>query len=105
GRRQLLQPRLADPAVVARRVEGALACVLGPEVELVLRLPDEPAALRVDEQKLESALVDVAHNAHDAMMPDGGRLLLELTYGPLPDGPDAPDVPGVSPDRRWAVFS
>lgn len=103
GRRQLLQPRLTDPVTVVRRVEEVLSRMLGPKVELELRLPEEQAALRVDEQKLESALLDVANNARDAMMPDGGRLLLELTYGLLPERRRS--AAAVHSDRRWAVFS
>jgi signal transduction histidine kinase/ActR/RegA family two-component response regulator len=79
GRRQALQPRPIDPVAVLQKLNDGLRRMVGEDIELRFDLPDEPATVRVDANKLEHALLNLAINARDSM-PRGGTLSLELHY-------------------------
>jgi len=76
SRRQPLNPR---PVAVNKLVAGMsdmLRRTLGEHVEVDTRLDAELWHVEIDENQLESALLNLAVNARDAM-PDGGRLSIE----------------------------
>ncbi|WP_426958179.1 ATP-binding protein [Muricoccus radiodurans] len=76
SRRQSLDARPVDVNRLVRSMEDLLHRTLGERVTLETALdPGAPHAL-VDENQLESALLNLAINARDAM-PDGGRLVIE----------------------------
>jgi two-component system, cell cycle sensor histidine kinase and response regulator CckA len=103
GRKQVLQPRLVDPAGVVRRVQSLLGRILGDDIELIVELPEATAVVRVDALKLEHALLDVAVNARDAM-PGGGRLFLSLRHEEIREG-DAHGLPLPPEPGAYAILS
>ncbi|HXY58237.1 MAG TPA: ATP-binding protein [Methylocystis sp.] len=73
SRRQTLLPRVIDPDKLVAGLEELLHRTLGPEIALDLRLADGRRSIVCDASQLESALLNLAINARDAM-PEGGVL-------------------------------
>jgi len=73
ARRQTLLPRLVDPDELIRGMEELIRRTLGPSVAITLDLNDGAWLILCDPHQLESALLNVAINARDAM-PEGGSL-------------------------------
>jgi len=76
GRRQALDPGALDVNAVIREMEGMLQRSLGEQVEVRLDLGSGLEAAFVDRAQFESALLNLAVNARDAM-PKGGKLVIE----------------------------
>ena len=76
GRRQSLDTRPIDINRMVTGVEDLLQRTLGERIELVCKLPGDLWTASTDANQLESALLNLAINARDAM-PDGGRLRIE----------------------------
>ena len=90
--RQTLLPRVIEPDRLVVGMEDMLRRTLGPEIELDLRLGRCRRSVSCDPAQLESALLNLAINARDAM-PGGGVLGIAtadrtLSADQLPD-PDA----------------
>jgi signal transduction histidine kinase len=76
SRQQVLAPRAVDiPKLVANLV-GMLSRTLGETIEIRQVMAGDLALAEVDPNQLETALLNVALNARDAM-PKGGRLTFE----------------------------
>ncbi|HEX8225268.1 MAG TPA: PAS domain S-box protein [Allosphingosinicella sp.] len=75
GRRQALNPEVADLNVRLDAFAEMVARTLGGKVEVALDLAPSLPRVEVDLAQLETALLNAAFNARDAM-PDGGRLTL-----------------------------
>ncbi len=98
ARRQTLQPRAVDPDLLVRGMEELLRRTLGPTVDLSLSLHDGIWLILCDPNQLETALLNVAINARDAM-PAGGRLVIatdDRVIGPDEAQEDAPAGPYVA---------
>ncbi len=97
ARRQTLQPRAVDPDQLVRGMEELLRRTLGPAVDLSLSLHDGVWLILCDPNQMETALLNVAINARDAM-PEGGRLIIgteDRAIGPDEAQEDAPAGPYV----------
>ena len=82
ARRQPLQPTATDLNDIVREMELVLRSTLGEDITLVTSLaPDLPPAL-VDVAQTQSAIINLALNARDAM-PEGGRLTIETGIADL----------------------
>lgn len=73
ARRQLVQPRVVDLNRLVRDTTNLLQRLLGEQIALVTRAPEEPLPVLIDPGQFEQILVNLAVNARDAM-PNGGRL-------------------------------
>ncbi len=84
ARRQTLKPETVDVGTRLRGVAELLDTVTGARITVRTELPEHPCCVRVDVSQFETALVNMAVNARDAM--DGeGTLTLRLDCGvPLP---------------------
>ena len=83
ARQQPLRPETIDINALVATMATLLARVLGETIDIVLRPAETPCRSQVDGAMLESAIINMAINARDAM-PDGGTLTLatsELTVG------------------------
>ncbi|HEY6917103.1 MAG TPA: PAS domain S-box protein [Allosphingosinicella sp.] len=75
GRRQTLKPEVIDVNLRLDAIAGMLSRTLGSRVDVTLDLAHDAWNIEADPTQLETALLNAAINARDAM-PDGGRLTL-----------------------------
>jgi len=75
ARRQTLQPRAVGPDELIEDMKDLIQRTVGPEITVDLRMGDGIWTVLCDPNQLESALLNLAINARDAM-PDGGRLTI-----------------------------
>jgi len=71
ARRQTLSPATFDVGARLRGVADMLDSVTGVRVTIALELPEEPCIVRADLSQFETALVNMAVNARDAMDGEG----------------------------------
>lgn len=76
SRRQTLQPRIVDVNKLVIDMHQLLHRVLGESVEIQTNLQPDAWPAFVDAAHLQSALLNLAVNARDAM-PEGGKLTIE----------------------------
>lgn len=77
GRRQPLEPRVIQPCRLVGEMDELLRRSLGETIEVQVIVPENLWNICVDRAQLESALLNLAINARDAM--DGpGRLTIEM---------------------------
>ena len=95
SRRQELRPRRIDPARAVREMATMLRRIIGDRIELESSVTRDIWSVRADLSQLESAILNLAVNARDAM-PDGGRLVIEASNAIL-DGAYAADNSDVTP--------
>lgn len=90
GRRGDLRAEPLDPATVLTGMQDILAHSLGPTIDVEVWLADGVPPILADKGQLETALVNLATNARDAMRDGGGlRLAAELEVVPA-NGPPHP---------------
>jgi PAS domain S-box-containing protein len=82
SRRQVLQPARVDMHAMLDSLAGMLRRTLDQRIRIALDVPPDCPPLRADPGQLESALLNIAINARDAM-PDGG--LLSFSAAPAGD--------------------
>jgi len=86
ARKQELKLEPVDVASLARGMMAFLGRTLGPAVEVVLHFPVDLPRVQTDPAQLETALMNLAVNARDAM-PTGGT----ITVSAVPDRQDPDD--------------
>jgi len=99
ARRQQLSPKAVEPIAMLRDMEGMLRRTLGESIQLRVELPAALPAAHADATQLDTALVNLALNARDAM-PRGGEITLsahevDISYAHGQDG---------LPPGRYVVF-
>jgi len=75
ARRQPLQPRPVDLGELIQGMADLVASTSGPQIRVMIDLPDRLPAAKADPNQLEMALLNLSVNARDAM-PDGGTLTI-----------------------------
>lgn len=78
SRKQVLSPRPASIGEIVTRMQDLLARTLGEDVRLWVEIAPELWLCEVDVSQVEQVVMNLAVNARQAM-PDGGRLLIEVT--------------------------
>jgi signal transduction histidine kinase len=76
SRRSVLEPRILDVNHVVEHVRSLIERLLGPDIQLEVRLAPGTRRVRVDPGHLEQVIMNLAANARDAM-PNGGCLTIE----------------------------
>jgi len=98
SRRQVLQPVPIDLPAMLRSLADMLRRTVDQRVRIEVRCPEDCPPVLADPVQLESAMLNVAINARDAM-PEGGLLRFDIdAVALLPGamGPDAHPGPGAS---------
>jgi signal transduction histidine kinase/CheY-like chemotaxis protein len=103
GRQAALRPQLLDPGALVGGMAEILSRTLGERIDLQTTLAPGAWTICADRAQLESAILNLAINARDAM-PDGGRLRIETRNVELQEG-DLPqaETPAIGPYLRIAV--
>jgi PAS domain S-box-containing protein len=94
SRKQTLSPRALDPNSLVRDTIELLKRSLGARIRLDMELEDGLWPCNVDAAQLQSALLNLAVNARDAM-PQGGRLLIATRNTFLHDDVEVASGAGV----------
>jgi signal transduction histidine kinase len=79
ARRQELRPEIVNIAEVVDSMTEMLRSSLGPTIRLVTDFDDDLAPIRIDRNQFELALLNLAINARDAMIPGGPPIDLIVT--------------------------
>jgi PAS domain S-box-containing protein len=95
ARRSMLEPKLVDLNEFVSGLTDMLRRTLGETVTLTTSLSPDLWVTRVDPSQVESAIINLAVNARDAM-PEGGRLLVETGNAHIDEAYAAAE-PGLSP--------
>ena len=95
ARRQALLPELFDASASLKEVVGMVGTLAGSRVRLRLDVPDEPVFTRADRPQFDTAVVNMAINARDAMDGDGA---LTITIAPVSGIPARRAHPPVEGD-------
>jgi len=117
ARRQVLDPRPVEVAAFVASMQPMLQRTLGERVEVHLRDAAGDAHALVDSGQLESALLNLALNARDAM-PHGGRIVLETVRERIEKDDATPEIAagayvviavrdngsGIGPEHLGRVF-
>lgn len=82
SRKQPLEPRVLDVGHLIHAMEGLLRRTLPENIDIQIACADDLWNAEVDAGQLESALLNLALNARDAM-PDGGCLTIETANAAL----------------------
>lgn len=77
ARRQPLEPQVVEPHRLIREIQALIAKSIGPGIDLEIVAAGGGWRVFVDPAQLESAMLNLALNARDAMS-DGGRLTIEI---------------------------
>lgn len=78
ARRQVLRPTELDVNALATRMVDMMGRILGEDIRIHIDLDDKLWFVAADPAQMESAILNLAINARDAM-PDGGVLTIETT--------------------------
>jgi PAS domain S-box-containing protein len=99
SRRQSLNPELLDVKVIIEDSVKLFKRTLGENIEIANELTSDTAKVLVDPSQLQSALLNLAINARDAM-PNGGTLTLRTETVALDD-----DMPGFAEEVRAGRYT
>ncbi len=84
ARRQPLNPEVFDVSQRVRSIGEMLKSVTGARIHVRVELPDQPCYARIDPSQFETALINIALNARDAMDGQGTLSLKVACDQPLP---------------------
>ncbi|MDM0040401.1 PAS domain S-box protein [Variovorax sp. J22G21] len=101
SRRQTLDTRPVDVSRLIGSIEELLRRTLGEQVQLEVQLDADAGAALCDESQLESAILNLAINARDAM-PHGGELHITASQAVLTDA-DTRGHDGLEPGHYCTI--
>ncbi|WP_428970442.1 PAS domain S-box protein [Sphingomonas sp. Xoc002] len=92
ARRQSLEPQVFDVAENVTALQGMIRALSGSRIEIRYELPEEPAPVLADPSQFDTAIVNMAVNARDAMNGEGQ---LTISVGVVPVLPAMRNHPPV----------
>ncbi len=84
ARRQTLKPEVFDVGQCVASVTDIIGTLTGSPIEIVTHLPDKPLYVDADLGQFETALINIAVNARDAMKGEGLLIISVTTSARLP---------------------
>ena len=99
SRRQSLDSKTVELNALVGSVQHLLRSTLGEKIRIQMATSDAPLRANLDSNQFESALLNLAINARDAM-PEGGELILRTSHVFAADG-ELPTIPA----GEYAVVS
>jgi len=93
ARRQTLKPELFDVGQSVQMLGEMIGTLIGSRIEIITRLPDEPCFINADAGQFETATINMAVNARDAMDGQGRLTIAVQPVAELPDATGAPHNP------------
>jgi PAS domain S-box-containing protein len=84
ARRQTLQPQVFDAAASIASLQGMLSTLTGARIETRYDYPEQPALVMADPSQFDTAIVNMAVNARDAMEGEGRLAIKVEMVGELP---------------------
>jgi two-component system, NtrC family, sensor kinase len=93
ARRQTLKPELFDVGENVQMLSEIIRTLTGASIEIVTRVPGAPCLINADAGQFETALINMAVNARDAMGGEG-RLTIAVR--------NVADIPGPAPHPKHA---
>ncbi|AIB36447.1 ATP-binding protein [Pseudomonas simiae] len=84
ARRQPLNPEVFDAGQRVKNIGEMLESVTGARIHVQVHLPEHPCHVRVDASQFETALINIALNARDAMEGQGTLTLRVVTVEAMP---------------------
>jgi len=101
ARRQTLKPEVFDIGRSVATLRDMTKTLVGSRIEVVTSVPDEPCYVNADVGQFETALINMAVNARDAM---AGQGLLTMSVAPAPDLP-TPVTPHDRPPLGYVAIA
>jgi two-component system NtrC family sensor kinase len=86
ARRQTLKPELFDVGKCVEGLRDMIGTLTGAPIEIVMHLPEEACFIYTDTSQFETALINMAVNARDAMNGEG-RLTIDVNAAAAVPGP------------------
>jgi len=80
SRRQALAPKAVQLGRLLHEIGKLIRQTVGPMIDLRLVLVEPCWPVRCDPNQLDNAVLNLAINARDAMLPDGGSLVIETRH-------------------------
>ncbi|MCI3944024.1 histidine kinase [Pseudomonas syringae] len=94
ARRQTLKPEVFDAVDSVRAMSEMLTTLTGSRIRIVTRLPNAPCFMNADPSQFDTALVNMAINARDAMNGEGQLTICVESVNQMPTVRLPPAVPG-----------
>ncbi|ANW05076.1 hybrid sensor histidine kinase/response regulator [Bradyrhizobium icense] len=117
ARRQTLKPEVFDVGRTVQMLSEMIGTLIGSRIEIVILGPEEPCFVNADAGQFETAIINMAVNARDAM---AGRGRLTIAVGMAASLPNAAPLPlhpygyvavsvadtgsGIPPDQFERIF-
>jgi two-component system NtrC family sensor kinase len=93
ARRQTLKPELFDVGENVQTLSEIIRTLTGARVEIVTRVPGGPCLINADASQFETALINMAVNARDAMGGEGLLTIAVRSVAELPGPAPQPQSP------------
>jgi two-component system NtrC family sensor kinase len=93
ARRQTLKPEVFDVRKSVQTLSEMIETLTGSPIEIVTRVPDEPCFINADAGQFETAMINMAVNARDAMSGEGRLSIAVQTVDDLPGPAPHPKRP------------
>ncbi|WP_375409889.1 PAS domain-containing protein [uncultured Methylobacterium sp.] len=94
ARRQSLKPEVFDAALSVRAIGDMMGTLTGSRIRIVTQLPEEACFLHADPSQFDTALVNMAVNARDAMDGEGELTIAVQAVKKMPAVRSQPAVRG-----------
>jgi PAS domain S-box-containing protein len=94
ARRQALKPEAFDAGESIRAIQPMIHTLVGSRITVTLETPDFPCVVNADRSQFDTAIVNMAVNARDAMAGEGALVISAGRVDGMPAVRSHPAVPG-----------